>query len=220
MGLAFAVLAGVGVLVVAGAAMLSPERRLRRALARAQQATVADAPEGVPVCLVGVVAADELLEAPLSRRACVYYELEILAVTGPSRMPSRRLDTRRPERAREQRAIGFALDDGTGRALVDPKGARVTVRPSARDMSEGSPDEPMRSLLRQHGMRSRQNLFRERVLVPGQRVMIRGVAVREPDPEGAARATGYRGDSPTRLRLAGTPKAPLLIAEVGAEAVD
>jgi len=47
-------------------------------------------------------------------------------------------------------------------------------------------------------------------------VAVVGTVVREPDPDGAARATGYRGDGPTRLRLGGSARYPIEIRELGA----
>src|SRR5262249_41238985 len=151
-------------------------------------------------------------EAPLTRRACVHYELELQgAARGRPRIRPG-VVTRLPPRSRDVRSVAFAIDDGTGRALIDPDGADVTVEISVRQMSIGEPTELQRRLAAMHGISPRETLFREGVLAIGDRVSIIGVALREPDPDGAARATGYRGDAPTRLRVAGSAKHSLRIA--------
>ena len=173
--------------------------------------SIADAAEGVVVHLVGVIAPGETIEAPLSGRACVHYELEILgAARGQNRIRPG-VATRLPPRVREARSVAFAIDDGTGRALIDPSGARFTIQISERQMRLGEPSEVHRRLASLHGMRDGADLFREGVLGVGARVAVIGMVVREPDPDGAARAAGYRGDAPTRLRLGGSATQPLVI---------
>ncbi len=120
------------------------------------------------------------------------------------------------KRAREARHVAFAIDDGTGRALIDPTGAKIKVVVSERQMILGAPTARQGALLAHHGISGQHSLFREGVLVIGMRVAVIGRAVREPDPDGAARASGYRGDAPTRLRLGGSVEHPLEIRDAGA----
>ncbi len=88
-----------------------------------------DAPEvrgSSVVRIVGIVSAAETLFAPLSGRECVFYVATAHAQ-----------DADGPVLVREQRGLAFELNDGTGRALVDPEGARTPgspprARPSAR----------------------------------------------------------------------------------------
>ena len=54
------------------------------------------------------------------------------------------------------------------------------------------------------------------MLAAGARVIVIGNAEREPDPDGAARATGYRGDTPTRLHLGGSARHKLVIRDADA----
>jgi hypothetical protein len=83
--------------------------------------------EGVLVELPGTIEPGDTIEAPLSGRTCVHYELEIsdatqsggpvaLLVRGPMGGRSRRGKIAR--RAREVRSIPFAIADDTGRALI------------------------------------------------------------------------------------------------------
>jgi hypothetical protein len=106
--------------------------------------------------------------------------------------------------------VPFAIDDGTGRALIDPRGAELAIEISERQMTLGEPTEIQRRLAATHGISPGANLFREGILAIGARVSVIGMAVREPDPDGAARATDYRC-TPTRLRVSGTPARPLRI---------
>ena len=53
----------------------------------------------------------------------------------------------------------------------------------------------------------------EGVIAVGETITVAGHPVREPDPDGAARATGYRDGLATRLRLRGSKRHPLLISD-------
>lgn len=57
--------------------------------------------------------------------------------------------------------------------------------------------------------------FTERILAVGDRVAVIGHAIREPDPDGASRATGYRDALPTRVRLQASPGRPLIVTDRG-----
>ena len=203
-------LALAGIAAVIGVAIAIARRRRHATL---PIVSIADAAEGVIVHLAGVIAPGETIEAPLTGRACVHYELEIQGEARGQNRIRPGVATRLPPRARDEHRIAFAIDDGTGRALIDPGGVwvRLEIEISERQMTLGEPSAIQRRLAEAHGMSSRGALFREGVLAVGDRVAVIGTAVREPDPDGAARATAYRGDAPTRLRLSGTPKRRLVI---------
>jgi E3 Ubiquitin ligase len=207
----------------AGGAAAAIARVVRRRVRgpRAPRVTIALAPEGQRVELVGVVQPAETLEAPLTGRACVHYEVEIdgersamYAPTYRARGPFGAGSSGRGGVVREVRSVPFAIEDETGRALIDPGHARFTIAISERSMTLAAPTARQQALLRSHGMYGRENLFREAILEVGTRVAVIGTAVREPDPDGAAHVTGYR-DAPTRLRLGGSTQHPLEIRALG-----
>jgi hypothetical protein len=196
---------------IAVAAALIPVVAIASRRRPAARMSIAEAPEGVLVELRGTIEPGETITAPLTGRACVHYELEI---QGPPRNVNRPGIRNLPAIARDARSVAFAISDGTGRALIDPSGARFTIEITERQMTVGAPTERQRELGLLHAMRDGENLFREGVLAVGEQIAVVGIAVREPDPDGAARATGYRGDSPTRLRLGGSPRRALQIRAI------
>jgi hypothetical protein len=200
-----------GAALIAGAAALFKRRR-----PGGVRVAIADAAEGVTIEIAGTIVSGATIEAPLTGRACVHYDLEIVEESRGTGAPG--LGVRRgyglhitPGRLHEVRGVTFTIEDDTGRALIDPAGAEIHPVAIAREMTIGDPTVRQRALLVQHHMHARQNRFREGVLAIGDRVAVIGTAVREPDPDGAARAHGYRGDTPTRLRLGGSAKHPLVI---------
>jgi hypothetical protein len=201
---------GVGV----GAWYFSDDATLRRMLKASRRHAIADLPESMPGRIVGTVVAavagSDILEAPLSRRRCVYYRVEV--------------EQRSGDRWRrvlfETHSIPFVIDDGTGRAVFDPAHARVSLTDDARESSGTFDDATPReqALLRSHGLRSQgivfnKNLrYREAVIEIGETVAIAGCGVREFDPDAGAGA-GYRDAAPTRVRLKGSRRHPLLISD-------
>ena len=53
----------------------------------------------------------------------------------------------------------------------------------------------------------------EGVIEIGETIAVMGQGVREPDPDAAAKAQGYRGGPPTRLRLGGSARHPILLSD-------
>jgi hypothetical protein len=213
-GLIWAIVGGFVVIAVI-ASFFTGEAKTRRALRNAPRVTIAEFPEGTPARIVGRVEEGEQLTAPLSGRPCVFYDAIVQQYRSSGRSGSWHTVIR------ESRGIPFALDDGTGRALVDPTAARLAVEKDSTTRSgtfdDATPTEE--AFLARHGLRSQGMIFnkrlryREGALEIGETIAVCGIAVREPDPDAASRATGYRDALPTRLRLTSSPKLALLISD-------
>jgi hypothetical protein len=181
--------------------------RLRRALRRAPRVSVADAPDGEVVRIVGRVRFADLepLSAPVSNRRCAYYEIEVEERSGVGRNQSWSKVLEHKEHLER-----FVIEDETGRALVEPKAPRVVLNMDTHLSSGMSKDPPLelRSFLMVHGVATEGLLFNktmqytEGALEEGEQVTVLGRCRREPDPEpGAGPAgAGYR-QVPLRLRI-------------------
>ena len=206
---------GFVVALVVIAWYFSAEAKTRRALRAAPRVSIAQFPEGAPARIVGRVEDGERLIAPLSGRPCVFYQAIVEQYHSNGKSGSWRTIIR------EERGIPFALDDGTGRALIDPLGARLAVEKDSTTRSGSFDDatETEEAFLARHGVQSKGWMFnkklryREGALEIGETIAVCGLAVREPDPDAVARASGYRDALPTRLRLTSSPKLPLLISD-------
>jgi hypothetical protein len=117
--------------------------------------------------------------------------------------------------------VPFAVDDGTGRAIVNPGQARVALVVD-HSTSSGSFDDATgveEGFLARHGMKStgwffnRTLRYREGAIEVGERVSVLGRGVREPDPDAVARVSGYRDLPPTRLRIEGASGIPLYVSD-------
>lgn len=100
--------------------------RMRRRLRAAKQRAIRDLADStaVPHRIAGmVVAVGETLIAPLSGRACVYYETRVVRAIGWAILSS----DIEYEIAVEKRSTPFVVDDGTGSALVDPTEAETLL---------------------------------------------------------------------------------------------
>jgi hypothetical protein len=179
-------------------------------MARTPRHAIAEVPEGRPVRIVGTIAAGEHVIAPISGRACVFYRAVV------------------QERQKgwetivdESFGVPFVIEDGTGRALVVPDGAEKLVEHDAPTRSDvfADPTEDQESFFARNEMSGEGQKAKgplrcsEGALEIGDTVAVYGIAVREPDPDGAARAHGYRDALPTRLRLTNSPKLRLLISD-------
>jgi hypothetical protein len=167
-----------------------PGARLARAIRVAPRRTIADVPDGAQARIVGVVEEGARIAAPRSGRACVLYEVVA------ERYRSDGDGGAWHAVGRETGGVPFTLRDGTGRALVDPANAWLILEPAA---SRGS----------EHGQTLR---YREGIVAAGDTIAVFGPGVREPDPDGAARASGYRELPPTRLHVAGSARLALVIS--------
>lgn len=140
----------------------------------------------------------------------------------------------------EQKAVRFLLEDGSGRALVEPEGAEPADGPGSDLMkrrAELERKEGFQSASKEHRVALRglgflrergdriprswrrrvlegraELLFREEIVEIGETLCVAGAGVREGDPEGAP-GEGYRTAAPTRLRFTSSPQLRLLITD-------
>jgi hypothetical protein len=190
----------------------SDAARIRRALRGARPVSIAEAPEDELVRLDGRIMEGETVEAPLSGRRCVYYIAIVEKKHGN--------DSWR-ERARETGGVGFTIDDGTGCAIVDPTGARIDVAFDRTTYSGGldRPGVKERAFLERHGLEAagwifnKELRYREGVFEVGEPIAIMCQPVREPDPAVSSREAGYRDAPPTRLRIGGSSRYPILLSD-------
>lgn len=210
-----ALFAVVGGGIVALAYYFARGARIRRALRKAPRCRIADAPEGQVVRLDGRVVPGETLIAPLTGRPCVFYEALIEQYHSSGKSGSWRTHVR------EVRGVPFALDDGSGRAIIDPRIAHVDCQLDSTTRS-GTLDDPTpveQAFLARHAMSGQGFIFnkslryREGALEVGEQVAVMGTAVREPDPDAVHQARGYRDALATRLRLGGAADHPILISD-------
>lgn len=186
--------------------------RIRRKLRSAPRVSIAEAPEGEVVRIDGRVTEGEALEAPLTGRRCVYY-VAVVEEKGDAGDWM--------ELARESRGVRFMVEDGTGRAIIDPEGARIDVDLDSTTQS-GTTDDPtpreaaflVRHRLKGAGLFFNRTLrYREGVFEIGEPIAVMCQPVREPDPDAASRTAGYRDLPPTRLRVGGSPAHPILLSD-------
>jgi hypothetical protein len=201
----------VGVLIAAAAWSMSERRVLERQLRETPAVTAAGLEVGSKGRLAGVVTSDATLRAPLTGRPCVAY------VACVEEKRSDRTTSPWVERIHEVRGVPFTLDDGTGRALVDPAHSTLLLHMDSTTRSGvfdgATPVEA--SFLARHGMEStgwflnKTLRYTEGIIEPGERVAVIGHAAREP----AADATDPYGSLTTRVRIAGTPELPILVTD-------
>jgi len=169
-------------------------------MGRAQRSAIALAKEGAEHLFVGRVRAfADLLYSPLTKRPCVYFEVR---VSTPD------YDGGWQENVHYSDGVLFLLDDGSGEcALVDLSLSWVVV--TSRRVAT-----PKDAFLVEHGIDRSTSLwgssagalrshFEEGLLSDGDLVAVLGRGVREPDPDGAARAAVDRELPPMRLRIGG-----------------
>ena len=162
----------------------------------------------------GIVVADgPTYVGPLSGRTCVGYELTVrLGAPGAD-------DAEYAEVIREVRWHPFAIDDGTGRALVRFEGdAHLTLGVVATEAGGADAVEAdERAILDRHQQpalrhgRTPELRFRERAIAVGELISVTGRGVREADPSPRAAHLG-RGAPPTRLVLHPTAGQPLVLS--------
>lgn len=143
-----------------------------------------------------VLAADELLSAPLSGRACVCYELSVNCAYAATEKLGRLVC-----------ATDFLLSDGSGTARVVADGITSLALPDDYiEYDKAAPlAAPIRNRLEELGVIRRTDTeYRvltiwERILAPGEEAELRGVVgtERDPDPAAVTQAHGYR-DAPDR----------------------
>jgi hypothetical protein len=204
------VLVVIGGIALAGW-MFSEGTRVRRALRKAPRIAIGAMQEGQVARVVGKVSHGEPIAAPISGRPCFYFDA---IVEERYRNGWRRV-------LREKGGVPFGIEDGTGRAMVDPTHADValTFDASTRSGTFDDATGPEEAFLARHKQKSQGWVFnrtlryREAIIEPNEVVAIMGQGVREPDPEAAGADRGYRDAPPTLLRMRGGQQSPLLVSD-------
>ena len=206
--------------VLASAALprLSPRGALRRRASAVPQFSIRDLPEGQPGRLAGMVAAvGPVLTAPVSGRACVYYEVAVRRHRGLETTDWLEFEH---QVLAETRSVRFALDDGTGRTIIDPSHVELLIGCDVDHWYHpGDPETAAEeALLARHTYAPRGLLFAKRlrftesIIEVGERIAVVGIATREPDPD-APPSPEYRGAPATRPRLTGTVRHPIFLSD-------
>lgn len=202
--------------VVGVAWYFSHDNRIRRELRKVPRRKIGAMPENERGRIVGAAQPFEghLIEAPLTKRPCFYYvaRVEIQKSNGKSTYWSTLI--------KEERGVQFVVRDETGRAVIDPLGANVSlvVDSTTRSGTFDDPEENEKAFLARHGQSGQGWVFNkglryhEAVIEPDEVVAVLGSGVREPDPE-AEPTEAYRGEQPTLLRLTSSPNHPLVISD-------
>ncbi len=190
-------------------------QRMKRQLKQAKPWSLSELPEDTHGRVIGQARAlGEELKGPLTGRRCVYY----IALVEEQRSTGRSSYWRTI--ASETRGVPFMLEDGTGRAIVDPNGAQVALDFDGNSKSGtfNQADPVQEQFLAKHGQKSEGWVFnktlryREAMIEVGETIAVLGSGTREPDPNAAPEAA-YRGAPPTRLRLTSSSKFPLIISD-------
>lgn len=200
----FALFAGIAYAV-------SHDRMVRRALRNAPRFKIGDLPENHLGRIVGQAQPidGQVLQAPLTGRPCLVFKVTV-------EEKREHWDTW----IVEQHGVPFVLVDDTGRALVDPSAAKVSLEVDSQTQS-GTFDDPTpieRVFLERHQQTgvawvfNRTLRYNEAIVAVGERVAVLGSGTREPDPD-APPTSAYRGAQPTRLRLTSSVKYPLVISD-------
>jgi hypothetical protein len=196
--------------VIALARRLSRDRRIDRRVWAAGRRAISEFADGAVAAVSGTVyPADRPFAAPLSGRACIYYEVEIQAFDSSSLMWA----TVHSECAGQD----FLIQDATGTALVRSGRWMISVKRDApfANASWSETDPVLDRFLQRVDLldpRRRQLRCRERLLLAGERVAVSGPGMREPDPEPRATPGGYRAVA-LRLTLHGGCARPLYITD-------
>jgi hypothetical protein len=160
-------------------------------------ARIADAREGRPATLTGVVRPrGELLVAPLSGRPCVAWQVRV-------RLREMSFDERRLV---DEAAQDFLLDDGTESVLVAGADCELSLPDGSSFRPKEFSREQVAEFRRRWGGRAFPDsswplTFFGAVLEPGSRGLVRGACRWERDPSDPATANGgvYRQAPPRRI---------------------
>lgn len=139
--------------------------------------------------------------APLSGRDCVAFYVRVEGQIGLR-------GTAMKVHLVEQGGIPFVIEDGTGRAIVDPQHANIVVKLDDNAIVTET-SARANAFCERHGLVLGHGLlhYHEGVIEVGEQVTVLGAGVQAPDPE----APPYRGDPVMVLRLAGSPESPIEI---------
>jgi hypothetical protein len=199
------VLLAAGVALVGGAAV-ALERLIRRSahmrrVRAAPPTAIAAVPDATDVRIEGTVEALAGTKvAPISGDRCVYYR-HVAREGSLGGVPSL------TGRVMHTAVAGqpFVVRDPTGYAIVDPAGATALLpvhQPA--DVPRTVLDRVDPTSSNRTGLKHTEHLIR-----PGDRLVVIGRAVREPDPDPTKAAGTYRDGPATRLRFTHSPQFPL-----------
>ncbi len=198
----------LGVVVAVNA--FSADANARRELRKAPKRKIAELRDGEVARLIGTVSSHvPPLAAPLTGRPCVYYIARLQTQSGAKRSWQTVIT--------EERGVPFIITDDSGRAIIDPEGARVSLvtdrytRNGTLEVNDGL----LTAFLARHvksGVLVPPYRYEEAAIEENELVAVLGSGVREPDPT-ATPTAAYRGESPTVLRLAGSRRHPLVISD-------
>ena len=151
---------------------------------------------------------DQLLTAPISHRACVYYAVGIY--DGGHMIGG------------AQQGVSFVLEEeGTSaHAIVDLDHALVSVgydhTTTCRGPFDADPDQKTLlvalDLIGRSWFQTDQVVFLEGTIEPGDRITLLGSGIREADPDGGFEGI-YRDGGRTRLVLRGSREHPLVLSD-------
>ena len=181
--------------------------RLRAWMLQTKRSTIAEAREGAVVRLVGTVVFldGKTVEAGVTGRRCALWQAVLERFTD--------------EVGRESGGVAFAIDDGTGRAVIDPDLARVTLHKDATNRGQQlvSPTEREQAFISRYmpaedaWMARRLYSWCEGILEEGERIAVCGVVIREADPNPNA-VRDYR-EPALRIRIGGSRSPPVAISD-------
>jgi hypothetical protein len=125
----------------------------------------------------GMVVGPYTLIAPLSQTDCFYYHAIARGSSEEEKKPKE-----------EILYVPFFLDDGTGRVMVDPRGAQTDLQPSVDDeYSSSTSDAFTRHFLVRHGISSEYTAHLEEYCIrAGDRLYVLGTLRENPGLESAA----------------------------------
>jgi hypothetical protein len=189
----------------------------RRALKAVPRVTVAGAPDGRLVKLVGTLryAEHPLLMAPISERGCALYRV---VIREQKRSGGRGVWETVIDASDCQRS--FWLEDHSGRALIKPVLTQVALVLDAHQQTGvfKDPTPELEAFLLEHGQETQGWLFNrnlkveEGILEQGEQVAVMGLARWEPDPDPQAPAAGLRRRA-LRLVIGDPPDGPMLLSD-------
>ncbi|MBA3392097.1 MAG: hypothetical protein H0T89_05605 [Deltaproteobacteria bacterium] len=199
--------------------------RIRRKLRATKQCAIgnlANAARG-PRRIAGmVVAVGDPLIAPLTGRACVSYETQVVRAVGLGLDWDIKFQV-----VLEKRCVPFLIDDGTGSVVVDTAHAELLLGTdvdrwsSERDADAAAENAAAENaFLARFGQRRRGLLFEKRlhftesIIEVGERIAVMGVPVHEPEPSTSSDSP-YREypTEPSRPRMARSSRSALVVTD-------
>jgi hypothetical protein len=209
------VILAIGIVIVVVAWYFSDEQKTKRAIRDSPRAKIAEAQAGQVMRLTGRVSyLGEPVRAPLSGRACAYYEVIIQEYRSSGKSGSYVTVLCDPG------GVDFLLDDGTGLARVVNQALKVVAVQDAKYESgtfhDATPE--LEAYLTAHGLKSKGWLFNksmrylEAVFEQGETVTVVGQVSFEHVPGGVPAGDGYR-ETPKRTVVAAPPGGFLLASD-------